>query len=729
MQQLFYPQSLVVVGVSDSPFNLARQMVENLDASRFAGRIYCVGRRAGQLNGRPIFGGIEEIDAIPDLAVLLTPAETIPGTLEACGKKGIRYAVIETGGFSEFREERGELETKILEIAKRWNITIMGPNCVGIINTENGLVLPFYAVDPRDLVKGNISFISQSGGLVHDFLKRCRYEKLRCSKLLSIGNKLMLDENDFLEFLIADPATHSICLYLESVTDGRRLMEAARSSEKPIIVLKGNRSPAGQQIAKFHTAALAGDERVFDAALKQCGMHRVDSLTEMVGLLKIVTLPLLKGRNLMLISRSGGQAVLLADAAHAHGFNLAALPARLRDFVTGKVKAGVIRPTNPIDLGDVFDIRSYGEMIEMSLEDKGVDGIVLFHYFTDQEKVLTDALIQSIATSSDRYQKPVAVCVLPGRKDLLTFNTEAYFPIFEDADPALNALASSLRHFEGLPKGAASSPPVKHMIRTSGQPGGLYQFGFEDRARRQRDADAGVRGSTSRSTTRRQRNYIDEGELVSAIMPADGTFALLKASGLSVADYAVVSRLQEALEAAARVGYPVVLKIVSPVMLHKTEKAGVRLDLRDAPSLERAFREMKADQYLVQRMVQGCETILGAKRDPQFGPVVIFGMGGILVELFDDVAVRVAPLDERITMEMLNEIKGSAILNGYRGSPALDKSALSDALLSVSNLLLEHPEIVNLDINPLVVLEEGKGVVLVDAKIERSVPTSLKYKS
>ncbi len=196
-----------------------------------------------------------------------------------------------------------------------------------------------------------------------------------------------------------------------------------------------------------------------------------------------------------------------------------------------------------------------------------------------------------------------------------------------------------------------------------------------------------------------------------------------------MADYAVVSRLEEALEAAARIGYPVALKIASPIMLHKTEKAGVRLNLCDDASLERAFREMKADQYLVQRMVQGCETILGAKRDPQFGPVVIFGMGGILVELFDDVAVRVAPLDERITMEMLNEIKGSAILNGYRGGPALDKSVLSDALLSVSNLLLEHPEIVNLDINPLVVLEEGKGVVLVDAKIERSVPTSLQYKS
>ncbi len=208
-------------------------------------------------------------------------------------------------------------------------------------------------------------------------------------------------------------------------------------------------------------------------------------------------------------------------------------------------------------------------------------------------------------------------------------------------------------------------------------------------------------------------------------MPADETFALLKAFGLSVADYAVVSRLEEALEAAARIGYPVALKIASPITLHKTEERGVRLNLNDRVSLERAFGEMKADQYLVQRMVRGCEIILGAKRDPQFGPVVIFGTGGIFAELFDDVAVRVAPLDERMALEMMDEIKGSALLNGYRGSPALDKRTLLEALLRMSHLLFEHPEIVNVDINPLVVLEQGNGAVLVDAKIERLSSGSL----
>ena len=226
----------------------------------------------------------------------------------------------------------------------------------------------------------------------------------------------MLDENDFLEFLINDPATSSIGIYLESVAEGRRLMKAARSSEKPIIALKGNRSPGSRQIAKFHTAALAGDERVLDAALEQCGIHRVDSLAEMVELLKIFTLPLLKGRNILLISRSGGQAGLLADAAHAHGFSLAQLPPALADFVSQNVKAGVIRPTNPVDLGDVFDIQSYDKMIEMSLNDEGVDGIVIFHYFPDEERLLTDVLIQSAATLSRRYQKPVVFCLLPGKK-------------------------------------------------------------------------------------------------------------------------------------------------------------------------------------------------------------------------------------------------------------------------------------------------------------------------
>ena len=637
------------------------------------------------MNGRRIFESIETIDGVPDLAVFLTPAETIPETLDACGRKGVRYAVIETGGFSEFREEREELESKILEVAKKWNITFMGPNCVGIINTENGLALPFYPVDPYDMAKGDVSFISQSGGLVHDFLKRCRYEKLRCNKLLSIGNKLMLDENDFLEFLIADPTTRSIGLYLESVANGRRLMELAGSCEKPIIVLKGNRSPASQQVAKFHTAALAGDERVFDAAIKQCGMHGVQSLSEMVGLLNVFTLPLLEGRNLMLISRSGGQAVLLADAAHAHGFSLAQLPPSLAEFVSQKVKAGVIRPTNPVDLGDVFDVQSYEKMIELSLKDEGVDGILVFHYFPDEEKVLTEALIRSVADLTRTYQKPVVICLLPGRKDLLTFDPEPYFPLFEDADQALRALAFSVRHFENQQKKSISQPNLKYVPQ------------------KMRDSVMG-----------------------SEIMPVDETLALLKASGLSVADYVVVSQLEEALEGAAKIGYPVALKIAFPITLHKTEKEGVRLNLRDDASLEHAFKYMKADQYIVQQMVQGCEIILGARRDPQFGPVVLFGMGGIFAELFDDVALRVAPLNERLALEMINEVKGSKILHGYRGSPPLDKKALVDALLRVSDLLFEHPEIINVDINPLVVLEQGKGALLIDAKIERSLITAEK---
>ena len=206
-------------------------------------------------------------------------------------------------------------------------------------------------------------------------------------------------------------------------------------------------------------------------------------------------------------------------------------------------------------------------------------------------------------------------------------------------------------------------------------------------------------------------------------MPVDETFAFLKASGLSVADYVVVSQLEEALKGAARIGYPVALKIASPMTLHKTEKKGVRLNLCDDASLELAFKHMKADRYVVQQMVQGCEIILGTRRDAQFGPIVLFGMGGIFAELFDDVALRVAPLNERLALEMINEVKGSKILHGYRGNPPLDKKALVDALLRVSDLLFEHPEIINVDINPLVVLEQGKGVLLIDANIERLTDT------
>jgi len=304
MNKLFYPESLVIVGVSESPSNKSRKILQNLARFGFKGSVYCIGRRQGEVEGRRILTRLEDIDRTPDVAVLLVPVEMIVEYLEACGRKGIPYVVIETAGFSEFDENREELETRIRQVATEWNISLMGPNCVGVINMENGLALPFYALEEEEIIKGRISFISQSGALLHDMLALCDEEKLGLNKLVSIGNKLMLNENHFLESLIADVSTGIIGLYLESIADGRHLMELASSSEKPIIALKANRSKSSGQIARFHTSSLMGDDQVLDRAISQSGMHRVENLTQMLDLFKIFHLPILKGPNLLIARAS-----------------------------------------------------------------------------------------------------------------------------------------------------------------------------------------------------------------------------------------------------------------------------------------------------------------------------------------------------------------------------------------------------------------------------------------
>jgi acetate---CoA ligase (ADP-forming) len=681
MNRLFFPESLVIVGVSESPSNRARKVLQNLARFGFKGNVYCVGRRQGDVEGVRILTHLEDIERTPDVAVLLVPVEMIVESLEACGRKGIPYAVIETAGFSEFDNDREELERRIRQVATKWNIMVMGPNCVGAINLQNGLALPFYPLEEQKTTSGRVSFISQSGALLHDVLALCDEERLGLNKLVSIGNKLMLNENHFLESLIADASTGVIGLYLESIADGRYLMELASSSKKPIIVLKANRSESSRQIARFHTSSLMGDDQVFDRAMFQSGMHRVENLTQMIDLFKIFHLPILKGPNLLIISRSGGQAVMLVDAAHRYGLSLAPLSADFLNFMRRRFgPPRVINITNPVDVADIFDVEGWGEIVEKGLEQEQVDGVVFSpHFAWIEENDAARKAMMRIGSLSITYDKPVVVCSLPDYKTHL--DRAAYPHLFSDADAALTALKTSLRHFHAELTRTKVPAPIPTVVAPSKK------------------------------------------KLVRRVIPVDETYTLLANYGLPIANYALVSSLQDGLAAAHNIGYPVALKIATTGIVHKTEKGGVRLNIENEVGLKRTFDEMNAEEYLIQKMISGHEFIVGAKQDHEFGPVILFGMGGILVELFRDTAVRFIPIDEAIAFDMLAEIRASAILDGYRGSKPLDKQAVAKCLVSVSTLMAEHPEIIQLDLNPLMVLERGRGCYIVDAKLEQYVET------
>ena len=679
MNKVFFPESVAVFGVSDSPSNLARVIVENLISCGYKGAIYPVGKRGGSLGDRIIYGGIEAVDAVPDLAVLLVPADTIPQTLEGCGKKGIRRVIIETAGFSEFREDRKRLEQSIREIALAWDMKVLGPNCVGIINLDNCLVLPFYPVDAEAVKRGGISFVSQSGGLLHDIMNRASLDNFGLSKLASIGNKLLVDENDVLEFLISDPATKTIGLYLENIRDGRRLMDLAYSTDKPVIMLKANRSQTSRQIAKFHTSALAGDDEVADAGFRQCGIHRPQDLVEMMDWFRIFTLPLMRGPRVFLLARSGGKAVLLADTAQRCGFELATPSEAFYDKVRQKVRAGVINLTNPLDLGDLFDVDFYIEIIREASAEEGVDGVVMVHdYAPGVEVAGTQRLVTEAVRISNIHQKPVVLCMVPDKNDWFPMRALADLPLFMDGDTAMKALAISRDHF-------------RFCSRKTERP-------------RLQGQDRGVRRPPSSPAVH---------------MDIVQTFRLLASYGLPVADHQLIRSEAEALEAAGRIGYPVALKIALPYTLHKTEEKGVRLNLGDEKALLAGFRDMKGEAFLVQKMApSGYEVFVGGKRDLEFGQTLLVGLGGIFVEVYKDVALRVAPIDEALALDMITETRGSAILKGFRGSPPGDIDELCRCLVRVSRLLADNPQIVTLDINPLILFHKDEGCLIVDARIE-----------
>ena len=455
--------------------------------------------------------------------------------------------------------------------------------------------------------KGSVSLVSQSGGIFYDTCMLASCEGVGLNKLVSIGNKLLTSEIDCLEYLGHDEATSIIGLYLENFTDGRRLMELASRISKPIVCLKANRSPAAMEVARFHTTALAGDDEVADGALKQAGIHRVQNFREMLDAFKAFSLPLIKGNRLALITRSGGHGVLAADAAHRYGFEAAKLSDGFFDLVKSK-KINVIRTTNPVDVGDVYSLNVYGEIIEKALQEKDVDGVTFVATFSSE----TDGLamkeaLRSTNTLMQRYEKPVVFCMVTNKGQWFPMKEVSDFPTFTDIDEALKALAMSREH-------------LKHLGRDTF---GRKKMSFARHVHTLKPSDS------------------------SGMMDAASSFSLLREYGITTPECAIVRTSMEATSKAQQIGYPVALKSASPSMLHKTEQGGVVLNIRNALDLRKAIKKINADDYLIQEMAPaGIEVIIGGKKDREFGPVILFGLGGIFVEVYKDTTIRVAPIDE-----------------------------------------------------------------------------------
>lgn len=691
MHDLFYPKSVCVFGVSTKPNNFGKNIVKNLLDFEFQGPVYAVGQEEGEIYGVRIYKSILDIEETVELAVFLTPARAVPPLLEECGKKGIKRAVISSGGFSELEDDRADLEKQVLDIAARYQMRFLGPNCIGIINQDVGLCLPFPRL--KRFPSGPVALLAQSGGVSLSMIMLFVGENMGINKMVSLGNKLNVGEDDLLPMLEDDESTKIIAMYLEEVNQGRRLVQAMRNVSKPVIVYKSNVTEQGARIAKSHTAAIAGDDRVVDAALRQVGAIRVHDMNEMVSVAKAFQLPPLQGNRVAIISPTGGFAVIMADECEKAGFVLPPFPESFINDIRKHVRAGVIKLTNPLDLGDMFDMEMVANTVMRALQEPGIDALILgWIYFRDVGLGMTAVTAFPLLRKLMKVAaKPVALCIVGAPSETAELKKQAGdVPIFNSPEETVRALSA------------------------------LHRHSIDIYNRTEPYARAGLDGPAI-------RDFLSK-------VPGDALIGkpamdFLKLAGYSVAPYALATTADEAAASAQSFGFPVVLKIESPDILHKTEVGGVRLGLRNADEVKAAFNEMVASVrakspesnihgVLVQPMLSGGrECIVGANINPQFGHIVVFGLGGILVEALEDIAIRVAPITRTDAEHMLGEIRAKKILGAFRGMGPADREAVLDAVIRTSTLVTDFPEIAELDINPLLVFEQGRGVAAVDARI------------
>jgi acetyltransferase len=694
MQSVFYPHTVAVVGVSAKPDNLGRNIMLNLVDFGFDGIVYAVGPKGGAIATRRIYKSVVDIPDRVDLAVILVPARFVPDVLEECGQKGIHTAIIETAGFREYSDEGKKIEDKVVEVAAKYGINFIGPNCIGVINMENGFCVPFPRLTPF-ISKGDVSIVSQSGGVGLSIMNHMAMAGIGLNKFVSVGNMLNIDAEDLLAYLIEDEGTRIIFIYLESIRDGRRLMDVANRSPKPILIFKSNIGKLGQNIAASHTGSLSSDDKVVDTAFRQCGITRIHDVTTLSGYMKTLRLPPLKNKRLAVISRSGGHAIVAADACELTGFQLADFPEAFIREIETLFRASVIKLTNPLDLGDLFDLNVYHRIVHETLTQDNVDGVVFLHTSVAQtEHAETKKLIRHLEALCHKYGKPVAVYVSANSEEITKLRRGSEFPIFTHIVEMFRALKLNFEHSEKISQASVKETVPMFVV------------------------DKQKVGQLIEKAQNKDRDLL----LHEAV-------EVLKSYGITTMRALTATNAQDAQKASDTLGYPVAMKIISEHISHKSDVGGVQLNLRNGSAVIEAYRDMVsriekayADAAFEGVMMQpmaagGTELIMGGRQDKQFGPVVIVGHGGIFVEIFKQAAMRIAPISKNEAYAMIKELSGSQILLGARGQKQLDIDAIVETLLRVSQLLMDYPEIKELDINPLRIFQKGDGCIALDARI------------
>ena len=696
LDEIFNPSSVAVVGASNKVGKVGTYLFRNILEAGFRGVVYPVNPSSKSVSGVRCYPSIEDLPEPPDLGVVIVPAAGVGEVIDQLGKAGSRGAIIITAGFRELNETGAALEEDVVRRAAKYKMSIIGPNCFGVINTDPSVSLnsTFSATLPP---RGNIAFVSQSGALCAGILAYGITERIGFSRFVSVGNRAGIDENDLLYSLGRDEATKVILLYLESLVDGRRFLETARevTEHKPVLVIKGGRTLAGERAAKSHTGSLAqsGRDQLYDALFNQAGVQRADTLGELFRIAKIFSSGLnLEGPRLMLLTNSGGPGIVAADAAVRNGLELPPLSKAVHDDLVPRLPRSA-SVANPLDMTADAGADHYRDILSRLLEGPDMHGALVIT--TPTPTMTGESVARAILAAKATTTKPIAACIfgvndLSHEVSLLEENGVPTFTFPEEAAQGLGALA----------KYHAWWTRPKASVR-----------------------DFEVDRPAARAVVERAR---DQGTVILSDVAARG---LLSAYGIRFPKGTVVRDLDQAVEAADRIGYPVVLKVVSPDLSHKTDVGGVALGIRDSASLRAAWAGMqrslqakahdaRVEGFEVEEEIQeGKEVLVGVQRDPHFGPILAFGLGGIYVEVMRDVTFRLAPIRPLSALNMVQSLKAFPLLRGVRGEPPSDIEGLTEVIERVSQLAMEIPEVLELDINPLIVLPDHQGVVAADARV------------
>jgi len=692
MRSIFEPLSIAIVGAAREEGKIGNIVLKNLISSGFKGPLYPINPKAEEILGRKCYRSILDIENEVEMAIFVVPARLVPPLLREAGEKGVKAAIIITAGFKEIGKEGAELERQVVEISRQYGIRVLGPNCLGVINTVHDMNATFTSNYPE---KGPLAIISQSGAICTTILDWNQDVHVGFSRFVSTGNKADIDEADLIEYIGSDDETRVIGMYIEGAQRGRIFLEKTReaSRRKAIVAMKAGRSASGAKAASSHTGSLSGSDSTWDAAMEQAGVLRVRDMDELFDYcLAFSKLPLPRGEGVTVVTNAGGLGVMSADACHDYGLPLT----RLSDETVRKLAEGLPReatPYNPVDIvGDANSERVRFAM-ETILSDPNVG--CLAPIFGPNDIIDLEAIADIIAELQRKHDIPIIPSFIGGKQVRRGVKRlqELGLPNFPIPDRAIRAIGAMMRHRDRINRRTEEEIVV-------------------------REGDRGAVRSIIEMVMNSKRTGLRE----------DEAKQVLKAYGIEVPEEGLASNPGEAVRIAERIGFPVVMKIVSADIMHKTDIGGVEVGISSPEEVKECFDRImqrsrarmpraRIDGISVQKMVSGREVIIGMVRDEQFGPVVTFGLGGILVEVMRDISQRVAPLRKRDLDHLITSIKGYPVLSGARGKKPADIASLKEALARVAQIAIDFPQIAELEMNPVIVGDEGEGCVAVDALI------------